>query len=181
MNIQATLNQLNANTAQRFNTHGLTADTLRWLDAEKFAAVDDSRYGKGLLVKFTAGKLVVFPEIAVMSPELQAELGLSRYIPPMDITTFMVILTELADIHREGWVEAKTLAALSTVFNEAVAVRDRQATIQAESRTNSTIVGMRLKEVQHKHFKDGVWTVGAYGLLAVALVTASILDARTEA
>ena len=181
MNIQATLAQLNANITVRFETHGLAASGLQWLETNNFAAIDDSVYGKGVLIKFTSGKLVVFHNWLVMSPELQTELGLSRYIPPMDITTFMVILTELADIHREGWVEAKTLAALSTVFNEAVAVRDRQATIQAESRTNSAIVGMRLKEVQHKHFKDGVWTIGAYGLLAVALVTASILDARTEA
>ena len=46
---------------------------------------------------------------------------------------------------------------------------------------DSAIVGMRVREVQHKHFKDSMWTAGAYGLLAVVLVTASILDARTEA
>jgi hypothetical protein len=181
MNIQSTLIQLNQAVTKRFNTNSLNADGLQWVETNTVAGVDDSRYGKGLVIKFTTGKMAVFHNQLVMEPGLRTELGCGRLIPEMNQTIFAVILMELADIHKENWVEAKTINALKTALSIAVEDTDRMAMGKANWGLDSAIVGMRVREVQHKHFKDSMWAVGAYGLLAVALVTASILDARTEA
>ena len=181
MNIQATLIQLNQVLTKHFNTNSLNADGLQWVQTDTVAGVDDSRYGKGLVIKFTTGKMAVFHNQLVMEPGLRTELGCGRFIPELDQGLFAVILMELADIHKEGWVEAKTINALKTALSIAVEDTDHMAMGKANWGLDSAVVGMRVREVQHKHFKDGVWSIGAYGLLAVALVTASILDARTEA
>jgi hypothetical protein len=181
MNIQSTLAQLNQVVAKHFNTNGLDVDGLQWVQTDTVAGVDDSRYGKGLVIKFTTGKMAVFHNQLVMEPGLRTELGCGRLIPEMNQTIFAVILMELADIHKENWVEAKTINALKTALSIAVEDTDRMAMGKANWGLDSAIVGMRVREVQHKHFKDSMWTAGAYGLLTVALVTASILDARTEA
>ena len=177
MNIQATLNQLNANTAQRFETHSLAASGLQWLNTDNFAAIDDSVYGKGILIKFTKGKLVVFHDWLVMSPELQTELGLSRYIPAMDTGIFAVILAELADIHREGWVEAKTIAAISAAMNSSVRDNDSKLMGRANLKVDQAIVSMGVRNVQHRLFKENVTACGLWAIAAIAIVTCSILDA----
>ena len=125
--------------------------------------------------------MAVFHNQLVMEPGLRTELGCGRLIPEMNQTIFAVILMELADIHKEGWVEAKTINALKTVLMNAIEDIDISICGRANMNIDRTNLSMGIREVQHKHFKDSVWTVGAYGLLAVALVTASILDARTEA
>ena len=181
MNIQSTLIQLNQVLTQRFNTNNLNADGLQWVATDTVAGVDDSRHGKGLVIKFATGKMAVFHNHLVMEPGLRTELGCGRLIPEMNQTIFAVILMELADIHKEGWDEDKTIYSLKTAFGIAIEDIDRMAMGKSNWRLDSAVVGMAVREVQHKHFKDGMWAVGAYGLLAVALVTASILDARTEA
>jgi hypothetical protein len=125
--------------------------------------------------------MAVFHNQLVMEPGLRTELGCGRFIPELDQGLFAVILMELADIHKEGWDEDKTIYSLKTAFGIAIEDTDRMAMGKANWGLDSAIVCMRVREVQHKHFKDSMWTAGAYGLLTVALVTASILDARTEA
>ena len=181
MNIQSTLIQLNQVVAKHFNTNGLDADGLQWVQTDTVAGVDDSRYGKGLVIKFTTGKMAIFHNQLVMEPGLRTELGCGRLIPEMNQTIFAVILMELADIHKEGWVEAKTINALKTVLMNAIEDIDISICGRANMNIDRANLSMDLRGVQHKLYKDSVWTVGAYGLLAVALVTASILDARTEA
>ena len=181
MNIQATLIQLNQVLTKHFNTNSLNADGLQWVQTDTVAGVDDSRYGKGLVIKFTTGKMAVFHNQLVMEPGLRTELGCGRFIPELDQGLFAVILMELADIHKEGWVEAKTINALKTALMSAIEDIDISTCGRANMNIDRANLSMGIREVQHKHFKDGVWTIGAYGLLAVALVTASILDARTEA
>lgn len=177
MNIQATLAQLNANIAVRFETHSLAANGLQWLETANFAAVDDSVYGKGILIKFTSGKLVVFHNWLVMSPELQTELGLSRFIPAMDESIFAVILAELADIHREGWVEAKSISAISAVMNLSVTDTDSKLMGRANHKVDQAIVSMGLRNVQHGLFKESVTVGSLWAIAAIAIVTCSILDA----
>lgn len=177
MNIQATLAQLNANITVRFETHGLAASGLQWLETNNFAAIDDSVYGKGVLIKFTSGKLVVFHNRLVMSPELQTELGLSRYIPAMDLGIFAVILAEVADIHKEGWVEAKTINALKTVLVATVEDIDNSTCGRANMDIDRTIRNMDLHGMQHRLYKESVATGGLWAIAAIVLVTCAILDA----
>ena len=181
MNIHSTLTQLSRNIAIKYDTHGLTADGLQWLKTETFAGLYDSQYGPGVLINFSIGKMVVFEDRLIMDQQFRTASGCGRFIPKLDQGLFTVILMELADIHKEGWDEDKTIYSLKTAFGIAIEDIDRMAMGKANWRLDSAVVGMAVREVQHKHFKDSMWTAGAYGLLAVALVTASILDARTEA
>ena len=177
MNIQSTLIQLNQVVAKHFNTNGLDADGLQWVQTDTVAGVDDSRYGKGLVIKFTTGKMAVFHNQLVMEPGLRTELGCGRLIPEMNQTIFAVILMELADIHKEGWVEAKTINALEIVLTNAIEDIDNSTCGRANMDIDRTILGMGMRGVQHRLYKESVATGGLWAIAAIVLVTCAILDA----
>ena len=177
MNIQSTLIQLNQVVAKHFNTNSLDVDGLQWVQTDTVAGVDDSRYGKGLVIKFTTGKMAIFHNQLVMEPGLRTELGCGRLIPEMNQTIFAVILMELADIHKEGWVEAKTVAALKTVLVAAIEDIDNSTCGRANMNIDRAIVGMDLHGVQHRLYKESVATGGLWAIAAIVLVTCAILDA----
>ncbi len=177
MNIQSTLIQLNQVLTQRFNTNNLNADGLQWVQTDTVAGVDDSRYGKGLVIKFTTGKMAVFHNQLVMEPGLRTELGCGRLIPEMNQTIFAVILMELADIHKEGWVEAKTINALKTVLMNAIEDIDISICGRANMNIDRANLSMDLRGVQHKLYKESVTAGGLWAIAAIVLVTCAILDA----
>ena len=177
MNIQSTLIQLNQVLTQRFNTNNLNADGLQWVATDTVAGVDDSRHGKGLVIKFTTGKMVVFHNHLVMEPGLRTELGCGRLIPEMNQTIFAVILMELADIHKEGWVEAKSINALKTVLVSAIEDIDIGVCGRANMNIDRANVGMDLRGVQHRLYKESVTAGGLWAIAAIILVTCAILDA----
>ena len=177
MNIQSTLIQLNQVVAKHFNTNGLDADGLQWVQTDTVAGVDDSRYGKGLVIKFTTGKMAVFHNQLVMEPGLRTELGCGRLIPEMNQTIFAVILMELADIHKEGWVEAKTINALKTVLMNAIEDIDISICGRANMNIDRANLSMDLRGVQHRLYKESVTAGGLWAIAAIVLVTCAILDA----
>ena len=177
MNIQSTLIQLNQVVAKHFNTNGLDADGLQWVQTDTVAGVDDSRYGKGLVIKFTTGKMAVFHNQLVMEPGLRTELGCGRLIPEMNQTIFAVILMELADIHKEGWVEAKTINALKTVLMNAIEDIDISICGRANMNIDRANLSIDLRGVQHKLYKESVTAGGLWAIAAIVLVTCAILDA----
>ena len=177
MNIQSTLIQLNQVVAKHFNTNGLDVDGLQWVQTDTVAGVDDSRYGKGLVIKFTAGKMAVFHNQLVMEPGLRTELGCGRLIPEMNQTIFAVILMELADIHKEGWVEAKTINALKTVLMNAIEDIDISICGRANMNIDRANLSMDLRGVQHRLYKESVTSGGLWAIAAIVLVTCAILDA----
>lgn len=177
MNIQSTLIQLNQVVAKHFNTNGLDVDGLQWVQTDTVAGVDDSRYGKGLVIKFTTGKMAVFHNQLVMEPGLRTELGCGRLIPEMNQTIFAVILMELADIHKEGWVEAKTINALKTVLMNAIEDIDISICGRANMNIDRANLSMDLRGVQHRLYKESVTAGGLWAIAAIVLVTCAILDA----
>ena len=177
MNIQSTLIQLNQVLTKHFNTNSLNADGLQWVDTDTVAGVDDSRYGKGVVIKFTTGKMAVFHDQMVMEPGLRTVLGCGRLIPVMDQTIFAVILMELADIHKEGWVEAKTINALEIVLTNAIEDIDNATCGRANMDIDRTILAMDLRAVQHRLYKESVTAGGLWAIAAIILVTCAILDA----
>lgn len=121
--------------------------------------------------------MAVFHNHLVMEPGLRTELGCGRLIPVMNQTIFAVILMELADIHKEGWAEPKTINALRTVLVAAIEDIDNSMCGRANMDIDRAILGMDMRGVQHRLYKESVTTGGLWAIAAIVLVTCAILDA----
>ncbi len=121
--------------------------------------------------------MAVFHNHLVMEPGLRTELGCGRLIPEMNQTIFAAILMELSDIHKEGWVEAKTINALEIVLTNAIEDIDNSTCGRANMDIDRTILGMGMRGVQHRLYKESVATGGLWAIAAIVLVTCAILDA----